>query len=383
MRIIIDLTALLPEPTGVDNFLRQLVLALGRMDRQNEYRICVNYEDRDLFHNQLPDNWSVQPLCLRPRPARLLFQQALLPAMAAAQQADVVHSPSFIMPYLRAGARHVVTVHDMTSFSLPHCHIALRRSVLYRWMVLMSLQRADVVTVPSQATRQAILEILPDLPPERIHVTVPGIGEEFRPCAPTAVQETLERLKIPQPYILYVGTIEPRKNLPLLLTGYAQLLAAGAVKEHLVLAGRLGWGYDEVLKAAQSPALRQKVHFTGYLSQNDLPFVYAGARLFVFPSLQEGFGFPPLEAMACGVPVVSTLSSSLVENLDGAAELVPPDDAAKLAAAMRRMLIDDEIRAERREKGLERASRYCWDRTARETLACYRAAVTGEGRERN
>jgi hypothetical protein len=137
----------------------------------------MNYEDRDLFRSQLPDNFAVQPLSLRPRPVRLFVQQALLPALA--QRADVVHSPSFIMPYLRAGARHVLMVHDMTSFSIPHCHIALRRSALYRWMVLTSVRRADVVTVPSRATRQAILEVLPALDPGRIHVTVPGIGEEF------------------------------------------------------------------------------------------------------------------------------------------------------------------------------------------------------------
>ncbi len=263
MRIIVDITALLPEQTGVDTFLRQLVLALGRVDRQNDYRICVNYEDRDLFRNQLPNNFAVHPLSLRPRPARLLFQQALLPALAMAQRADIVHSPSFIMPYLRAGARHVLTVHDMTSFSLPHCHIALRRSALYRWMVLTSLRRAEVVTVPSKATRQDILDLLPDLDPGRIQVTVPGIGEEFRPCAAAGVQEVLARLKVPQPYILYVGTIEPRKNLPVLLRAYRRLVAAAEITEHLVLAGRLGWGYDEVLQEARSPALRDKVLMVG------------------------------------------------------------------------------------------------------------------------
>ncbi len=379
MRILIDITALLPEQTGVDKFLRELVLALGRVDRQNEYRICVNYEDRDLFRNQLPDNFAVQPLGLRPRPARLLFQQALLPALAMAQRADVVHSPSFIMPYLRAGARHVLTVHDMTSFSLPHCHIALRRSALYRWMLLTSIRRADMVTVPSRATRQDILDFLPALEPGRIRVTVPGIGEEFRPRDAAGVQEVLARLKIPQPYILYVGTIEPRKNLPALLRSYRRLVAAAEIKESLVLVGRLGWGYDEVLQEAQSPGLREKVHFTGYVNHDDLPFIYSGARLFVFPSLHEGFGFPPLEAMACGVPTISTLSSSLVENLEGAAELVAPGSVEELADAMRRMLIDDEVRAERCATGLERAGRYRWEQTARDTLGCYRAAVCGKG----
>ncbi len=378
MRIIVDLTALLPEPTGVDTFLCQLVLALGRVDRHNEYQVCVNYEDRDLFRDQLPDNFTVQSLSLRPRPARLLFQQSILPVLAMAHRADVVHSPSFIMPYLRAGAHHVLTVHDMTSFSLPHCHIPLRRSALYRWMVLTSLRRADVVTVPSGATRQDILDLLPALEPSRIHVTVPGIGDEFRPRDPARVQEVLTRLRIPQPYILYVGTIEPRKNLPALLSSYRRLVAAADIKEALVVVGRLGWGYNEVLWEAQSPGLRDKVHFTGYVNHDDLPFIYSGARLFVFPSLHEGFGFPPLEAMACGVPTISTLSSSLVENLEGAAELVAPGGVGELAGAMRRMLINAEVRADWRAKGLERAGQYRWDRTARDTMGCYQAAVTAK-----
>ncbi|MEQ1628181.1 MAG: glycosyltransferase family 1 protein, partial [Nitrospira sp.] len=309
------------------------------------------------------------------RPVRLLAQQVLLPAAVSGWGADVVHSPSFIMPYLRGAARHVLTVHDMTSFSHPHCHIALRRSWLYRRVVLASLRRADVVVVPSQATRQAILEFLPDLQPDRIHVTVPGIGEEFRLCDPASVREVVARLKLPQPYILYVGTLEPRKNLPALVESYRRLVEAGAIKEHLVLAGKLGWGYEALLKQIQVPALRGRVHLAGYVDQKDLPDVYAGARLFVYPSLHEGFGFPPLEAMACGVPVISTRSSSLAENLERAAELVAPDDITGLADAMQRLLTDDTLRAKRQGQGLEQARQYRWEQTARETVKSYQAAM--------
>lgn len=371
MRIAMDLTALLPEHTGVDVFLSQLVLALGRVDRVNRYRIFVNYEDRAVFHDRLPSNFSVQSLSMRPRPVRLFFQQMLLPAIAAAWPADVVHSPSFIMPYVRGGARHVLTVYDMTSFSHPHCHNALRRSPLYRGMVLASLRRADVVLAPSQATRRAILECLPELQPARIHVTVPGVGEEFRPCDPAQGREVVTRLMLPQPYILYVGTLEPRKNLLLLVESYRRLVQAGAIKEHLVVAGKLGWGYETVLRQIKAPALRGKVHLAGYVDQRDLPAVYAGARLFVYPSLHEGFGFPPVEAMACGVPVISTRTSSLVENLEGAAELVEPNEVEALADAIQRMLTEDELRAERRAQGLARASRYRWEQTARETVKTY------------
>jgi glycosyltransferase involved in cell wall biosynthesis len=375
MRIAIDFTSFIPQMTGVDTYMKQLVWNLAKIDRINQYRIYHNYEDRRLFAEGLPLNVSHCPLSTRPRPVRLIAQQVLLPAAVSGWGADVVHSPSFIMPYLRGAARHVLTVHDMTSFSYPQCHIALRRSGLYRRMVLASLRRADAVVVPSQATRQAILEFLPDLQPDRIHVTVPGIGEEFRLCDPASVREVVARLKLPQPYILYVGTLEPRKNLPALVESYRRLVEAGAIKEHLVLAGKLGWGYEALLAQIDTPLLRRRVHLAGYVDQKDLPAVYAGASLFVYPSLHEGFGFPPLEAMACGVPVISTRSSSLVENLEHAAELVAPDDIAGLADAMQDLLTDDTLRAKRQGQGLEQARQYRWEQTARETVKSYQAAM--------
>jgi len=375
MRIAIDFTAFIPQMTGVDTYMKQLVSNLAMVDRTNQYRIYHNHEDRRIFADNLPGNFSHTSLSARPRLLRLISQQGMLPVAASGWKADVVHSPSFIMPYLRGAARHVLTVHDMTSFSHPHCHIPLRRSWLYRRMVLASLRRADAVVVPSRATRQAILEFLPDLQPDRIHVTVPGIGEEFRLSDPASVREVVARLKLPQPYILYVGTLEPRKNLPALVESYRRLVEAGAIKEHLVLAGKLGWGYEALLKQIQVPALRGKVHLAGYVDQKDLPAVYAGARLFVYPSLHEGFGFPPLEAMACGVPVISTRSSSLAENLERAAELVVPDDIAGLADAMQRLLTDDTLRAKRQGQGLELARQYRWEQTARETVKSYQAAM--------
>ena len=375
MRIAIDFTSFIPQMTGVDTYMKQLVWNLAKIDQINQYRIYHNYEDRRLFAAGFPLNISHCSLSTRLRPVRLIAQQVLLPAAVSGWGADVVHSPSFIMPYLRGAARHVLTVHDMTSFSHPQCHIALRRSGLYRRMVLASLRRADAVVVPSQATRQAILAFLPDLRPDRIHVTVPGIGEEFRLCDPASVREVVARLKLPQPYILYVGTLEPRKNLPVLVESYRRLVEAGAIKEHLVLAGKLGWGYEALLAQIDTPLLRRRVHLAGYVDPKDLPAVYAGASLFVYPSLHEGFGFPPLEAMACGVPVISTRSSSLVENLEHAAELVAPDDIAGLADAMQGLLTDDTLRAKRQGQGLEQARQYRWEQTARETVKSYQAAM--------
>ena len=369
----VDLTALLPEATGVDNYLMHLVMHLSRIDQTNHYTLFVNYEDVELFRGWPPPNFSIIPCSWRPRPVRLVSQQVGLPLAARFLGADVIHSPSFIMPLYRGKQRHLLTIHDMTSFSLPECHIPLRRSALYRRAILTSIRRAHLVSVPSHFTRQAILDFMPDIPSERIHVIPAGVGEEFHLQAPNDVQRARSRLKLNWPYILYVGTIEPRKNLQRLVESYERLIAKGGVREHLVLAGRLGWDYKGILEQINSPALRDRVHLPGYISQDDLPLLYAGARLFVYPSLEEGFGFPPLEAMACGVPTIASLSSSLAENLREAAELVPADDTEALTAAMARLLQDKQVHAEYGILGLARAAQFRWEETARQTLDCYKA----------
>ena len=378
LKIAIDLTALLPEPTGVDNYMKSLVLGLGKVDDTNQYRIFVNYEDRRLFQGKLPDNFAVVPFCFRSRLVRLLFQQVGLPAAAGAWGADLVHSPSFISPLLKGRSRHVLTVHDMTFFSLPDCHIPLRRSSPYRRAVLASIRSADTVIVPSHATRQAILEVMPQFNSQRIRVIPHGIEDEFRPLPQDAVGDEISHLRLPPSYILYVGTIEPRKNLQRLVESYRKLRIKDAIEEHLVLVGRLGWGYQDLLAQLAEPELREKVHLTGYISQADLRSVYARARLFVYPSIAEGFGFPPLEAMACGVPTISSFSSSLAENLRGAAELVPSDDGDALTEAMSQLLQDDARRAKYRKAGLARAAMFRWEETARRIVDCYQDVVCAD-----
>lgn len=371
MHVAIDLTSLLPHATGVDNYLIHLVTHLGRVDQVRRYTIFVNYEDRRLFDGRLPTNFSVRPACFRPRPARLLFQQVALPAAAALGGVDVVHSPAFLMPLCRGRQRHVLTVYDLSFFTYPQCHIPLRRSAPYRRALLTSIRRADLITVPSRFTRQQILDFAPGTSADRLRVVAPGIGDEFRPPSRDAVRQQIPDVPLPLSYILFVGTIEPRKNLIRLVEGYRRLLKAEAIAEHLVLAGRLGWDYDELLRLVATPDLAGRVHLTGYIKQDALPSLLAGARLFVYPSLEEGFGFPPLEAMACGVPTISSRSSSLAENLEGAADLVDPTDVEALATAMHRSLHDEDHRALRIAQGLACAARFRWDETARQTISCY------------
>lgn len=379
MRVAIDVTALLPQMTGVDNYLVQLVLNLAKVDQRNEYLIVHNREDCRLFADRLPRNFALLPTSLRSRPIRLFAQQLALPLIARRWRADVLHSPSFIMPLYRGRQRHVLTVHDMSSFTMPEHHIPLRRSWPYRRAIVRSILHADAVVVISDATRQAICGIVPNVDRERLHVIPLGINDEFHVYSAERVATARMRHGWPSSYILYVGTIEPRKNLGRLVDSYAELVSSGDAPDRLLLAGKLGWGYEGLLRRLEEPDVKGRVQILGYVPQEELSLLYCGATLFVYPSRLEGFGFPPLEAMACGVPTISSLSSSLAENLQGAALLVPPDDGQALTQVMREALRNDELRAKFKEAGLQRAARFRWEATARRTLQCYELVAGGAG----
>jgi alpha-1,3-rhamnosyl/mannosyltransferase len=276
------------------------------------------------------------------------------------------------MPLLRGRQRHLLTVYDMTSFSHPDCHEPLRRSRPYRWAILTSLRRAHLISVPSRATRTAVRRVAPDVGERRLRVIPPGIDPAFRPRSEQEVAAVRARYGLGRPYVLYLGTLDPRKNLDRLVRAFGDLIARTDRPEDLVLAGHEGWDTTVLDRAIERSGAAERVRRLGYVAGEDLPALLSGAGLFVYPSLEEGFGFPPLEAMACGTPTVATDSSSLTENLAGAAELVPVTDVDALRSAMERLLVDDTLRSKRRRQGLERAGQFRWQLTAKATVECYR-----------
>ena len=370
MHVGVDLTPLLPKVTGVDQYLLHVVRGLARIDRKNRYTVFVNREDRGRFP-ALPANFVLRTASFRPRPLRLAFQQLALPAAALALRLDVLHAPSFFLPLWRGRGKQLLSVHDMTSFTHPQLHNSLRSSRAYRAGIAASIRRADLVSVPTEFVAEEVRRIVPSVAPERVRVVRYGIGEEFSPDASADVARVRERLHMPARYVLFVGTIQPRKDLDVVVEAYRRLVAAGDRETDLVLAGQLGWGYTELLTRLDAAELRDRVHLPGYVTPDDLPALYAGAEAFVYPSRIEGFGFPPLEAMATGTPVVASDTSSLTENLSGAAELVRVADAEAWFGALRRVLADNGVRAQLRDAGLRRAQEFTWERTAAETLACY------------
>jgi glycosyltransferase involved in cell wall biosynthesis len=277
---------------------------------------------------------------------------------------DLLFVPAHVLPIVHP-RRGVVTVHDLGYLYYPQAHRLLDRLYL-DLSTRYSARAATHLIADSSATKHDLIERY-GIEPYKITVVYPGYDEAtFQPVRDEeAIEAVKAKYDIAGDYILFVGTLQPRKNLIRLIEAYWKL-EAGSWK--LVIAGKKGWLYQEIFRWVEELGLGKKVVFTGYVPEGGLPALISGARLFVFPSLYEGFGLPVLEAMACGTPVVCSNVSSLPEVAGDAAVLVDPLDVEGLAAAMERVLDDEDLRAELIERGFEQAKRFSWERCARETL---------------
>ncbi len=375
IRIAIDMSALMPQHTGCDRYFTNLIHELGKLDHHNAYRIYANFEDREVFRS-LPPNFAVKLRCSRSRSVRLLFQQLWLPA-ATAGWADVIHAPSFIMPFLRWQSRCLLTVQDMSMFSHPHYHSWLHRTALFRLMMKKSIEKSDLIKVPSIATKQELLGVIPRVPAERVVVIGYGVDDSFRPRQGLELEAVRGRLGLPERYVLYVGTVEPRKNLERLVICYERVCDESTCREDLVIAGGFGWQYEALMQQIRESNVANRIHMIGYVAPADLPYVYSGATIFAYPSITEGYGLPPLEAMACGVPTITSNNSSLIENYADAAVLVAADNTDSIASAMLDLLSNEAQRQACRTRGLALAASRRWCTTAKETLNCYLALANG------
>jgi glycosyltransferase involved in cell wall biosynthesis len=286
---------------------------------------------------------------------------------------DLAHVQYFIPP--SAPCPVITTIHDVAFRRFPAL-FPLKHRLLLNLLIPSSARNAAAVITCSESTRRDLMELY-DLPSERIVVTPYAADPIYRPMdADEARQAVRARFRIRSPYLLSVGVLQPRKNLARLVRAYNRI--AGDLPHRLVLVGKEGWAGEELRRAiGESPPGKAPV-FTGYVPDADLPALYAGADIFVYPSLYEGFGLPPLEAMACGAPVITSNTSSLPEVVGDAGVTVDPLDTEALARAILDLLQDEARRSSLREAGLRRAAGFSWDRTARETLAVYRRIAARE-----
>jgi glycosyltransferase involved in cell wall biosynthesis len=299
---------------------------------------------------------------------RALWEQTVVPVEVARLRAQVYHSPNYILP-LAVRCPTVVTIHDLFYLE-PQLH-RLRSHLYLTALANHAIAHADRVICVSGYTRDQLLERFPKAAP-RVRVIGEGVDPSFREATGAEVARARAWLGVEAPYVLYVGTIEPRKNLPRLLRAFEAAVVRGGLPHHLVLAGARGWRNGPLLDVHRASSIPERIHFPGYVAEDLLPALYAGADVFAYPSLGEGYGLPPLEAMACGAAVLTSDGSALAETAGGAALLVDPGDEEAIARGLERLLGDPEERRRRVELGLRQAALHTWDRTAEATLAVYR-----------
>lgn len=303
---------------------------------------------------------------------RIVWEQVAQPWAVRRAGVDLLHALAFAGP-LFSRVPQVVTVYDLSFIHYPDRLPAARRHYL-RLFTGLTCRRACRVIAISESTAQDVAARF-GLPRSRIDVALPGVDPRFRPLPAAEVADFRRRKGLPERFMLFVGTLEPRKNLPLLLRAYAALPAADRDAVHLVLGGGRGWMDGAIFETIERMGLGATVHLPGYLADSELPAWYNAAEVFVYPSVFEGFGLPVVEAMACGKPVLVANTSSLPEAAGDAGCLLPPDDEAAWTAALARAIHDPAWRAEAGARAQAHAARFTWAATAAQTVASYRRAL--------
>jgi glycosyltransferase involved in cell wall biosynthesis len=304
--------------------------------------------------------------------ARIAWEQTVLPVEAVRAWADLLHALAFVSPMAWQGPT-VVTVYDLSFLRFPHLFNRGNRAYLGTFTP-PSLRRADRVITISESTRRDVIELC-GVAPERVTTILLAADERFRPAPPDETVAFRERKGLPDRFVLYLGTLEPRKNVEVLVRAYAALRQRGSVEHALVLAGARGWQFEPIFRLVQELDLEEHVRFPGFVPFEEQALWYSSAAVFAFPSLYEGFGLPLLEAMTCGTPVVASDTSSLPEVVGDAGLLVDPCDVDGLASALQAVLEDESQRAALARAGLARSRQFSWQKMAAETVRIYREVL--------
>ena len=375
MHVVLDARYIARRQSGVGAYAQRLITGLATIDHQNRYTCLVAADGPGLPVHQ--DNVAASP-------TRVSFEDHLrgdlwllgyLPFRLRALRADVYHGTAVFLPHVKLGYRTVVTIHDLVSFLFPET-VPRKYSLYMRLMTRLAARSADRIIAVSDATKADLVRTL-RVAPAKVVVIHEAVGPEFAQPRPLeSIEAVIRRYRLARPYCLFVGNLEPRKNLPRLIEAFAEVRRRLGRRERsvqLVLAGTRAWLHTGVLQAVEQHGLGDAVVFTDYVPSADLPALYAGATCFVFPSLYEGFGLPVLEAMAAGAPVVAARAGSIPEIADDAALLVDARVPGELATAIEAVLTDAALRERLVARGRARAAMFEWNTVAQETLAVYEA----------
>jgi len=384
VRIGIDVSLVPGQTAGGGQYAFQLARALAAIDPVNSYRLYpvfyyILHPDFRLAELPTAANMRVAQRWLTPDLVHFLWRQDRSERFKEflLGNVDVVHSTTFCAPRFRRRRRRlVVTIYDLSFVTHPDSHVPANVEHCLRG-TKQAIDRADALIAISESARTELIEKM-GAPPERIVVTPLAADPHLRRVSdPERLAAVRRRYELPERFILFLGAMEPRKNLLRLIEAFAALKPDLRRETPLVVAGADGWLNDAVHERVGKLDLADSVRFIGYIAGDDVAPLYSLATVFAYPSLWEGFGLPVLEAMACGTPVLTSDVSSLPEVAGDAALFVPPTDVEAIADGLTRLLDDAALRADLAARGLRRAAAFSWERCARETLAVYTSVVRG------
>ena len=383
MLIGIDGIPLKDIKTGVGHYTFELAKGLALASPTDQLEIVspfpfLPFDSGQDVPNTLPPN--LLPTQVKPNLLERNWWTVGLPRYIRRRSFDLFHGTNFHIPFWQV-CPTVLTIHDLSAFLYPETHEARSVRRARRRLPPMARTATQIVT-HSESVRHEVAEHL-RVSREKI-VAIPAAARSiFRPLPPSQTAEIRKRLDVEDEFLLYVGTIEPRKNLVVLLNAYREIIDTAGLHPQLVIAGRKGWLTDELFGRLRDLGIEDRVHFTGYLPDNDLCALYSSCRIFIYPSMYEGFGLPPLEAMACGAAVIASSTPSIAEVVADAACLVMPDEVNALAHAIITLLRDENERRRLSIAGVKRALQFSWNNTAKLMWGVYHEARERYRRERN
>lgn len=369
MRIAIDLTSIPSQLTGVGYYAKNLVSSLFEIDKANSYYVFIK-RGRRVLPNINQANVFFIVVLNYPPVIRLLWENFVLPLYLLFLKIDLLHSPHYSTPLFGSWFKRVITFHDMTFFLFPQKHQRVK-SVYFQWAMKKSILLANAIISVSDSTTKDVLSVF-KTNNTKIFTIHEAAANDFK----HNINLRLDILKnmaleLPDNYILFVGTIEPRKNILGLIRAYLLFEPILKEKYKLVIVGKKGWYYEEVFSIVREKGINDRVLFAGYVPEEYLPLIYNRASLFVYPSFYEGFGLPVLEALTCGVPVITSNISSMPEIAGNAAILVNPNDIGAINRAMAKILNSPEISKRMKNDAVIQASKFSWEKSAQATLGVY------------
>jgi glycosyltransferase involved in cell wall biosynthesis len=370
MKILINGLQLGDLNTGVQYYTENLLYEYQKQNKHFDFLVSKNYK----HHFSSNDLKNIHFINLKEsRIRRVFYENFMLPKYFLNQKFELYHSPNYLLPF-RCPIPSVVTIHDLITLDYPE--LCQTESALYfRLFLSHSINKASKIIAVSSKVKEDIIRHF-KTPPEKIEVVYHGISSNFRKITDQKLlNSVIRKYHLPEQFILFVGNIEPKKNLERLIAAFSKLKKETHINHKLVIVGKKGWKYRQVFDIVRKLRLENEVLFLGYVPEEELPCFYSLASLFAFPSLYEGFGFPPLEAMACGLPALVSNKGALPEITGGKCLLVDPYDVNQLAEGIYQLITNTDLRQKLISDGKEWVKQFTWERAAKETICVYKTIL--------